>query len=259
MCAAMTYIHSFGGWVMHLPQDSALAADGVMHEGEFSTRLGLKGIPSEAETILLARDIELVRMTKCSYMAQQISAARSVEMIKAAKAEGLPVACGVSINHLLLTDEAIGNFRTFCKLTPPLRAESDRQALLEGVKDGTIDFIVSAHNPQSQEGKRVPFESAESGSISLETFLPALFLLHEQESIPLEILLSKTSPAPHRLAEGADANIVCFDDKAAWTLDVATQPLPSKTQNSALDGTTFTGKITMTLLSGEVEFNARAN
>lgn len=259
MRRAMLHVKDLQGSIDHLPQDPVLAADGVMHEGKISAELGLKGIPPEAETIMLARDLELVRMTGCLYQATQISTARSVEMIRLAKKEGLPVYCGVSINHLLLNETAIGEFRTFCKLTPPLRTEADRLALIEGVKDDTINFIVSAHNPQTQEGKRLPFEFAEYGSIGLETFLPAIFLLHQQENIPLETLLKKITSPFYKLEEGKVANIVCFDDQAEWQLDVATHPLPSKTQNSALDGTKFSGKITMTIINGEIKFNARAN
>ena len=263
MKQAMTTIADLGGVLLHQPQDPALARGGVMNEGRVSAELGLKGIPAEAETIMLARDIELVRMTGCSYIAQQLSTARAVAMVGAAKAAGLPIACSVSINHLLLNEDAIGDFRTFCKLTPPLRTEADRLALVAAVKDGTIDYIVSAHNPQSQEAKRVPFEYAEAGSIGLETFLAAIFLLHKKEApketIELDVLLKKITTAPHKLEEGGTANIVCFDDKSPWQLDVATTPLPSKTQNSALDGLEFTGKIVMAILNGEVKFNARAN
>ncbi len=259
MRQAMIYIADLGGVLVHQPQDPALAAEGLMHEGKISAELGLRGTPPEAETMMLARDLELVRMTGCPYLAQQLSTARGVEMIRAAKKEGLPVACGVSINHLLLNESAIGNFRTFCKLTPPLRSEADRQALLAGVKDGTISQIVSAHNPQSQENKRVPFEHARSGSIGLETFLSAIFLLHHREGIALEVLMKKITPAPHALMAGSCANLVCFEDGAPWTLDVAQRPLASKTQNSALDGTEFTGKIKMTILKGEVKFDARAD
>lgn len=251
MKQAMTYLTDLGATLVHQPQDPALANEGVMNEGKISAELGLRGIPAEAEIIMLARDLELVRLTGCAYIAGQLSTARGVEMMRRAKAEGLPVKAGVSINHLLLTEEAIGDFRTFCKLTPPLRTEADRQALIKGVQDGTLDKIVSAHLPQSQEGKRLPFAFAADGSLGLETFLSAIFLLAETEELELKTLLEKITPAPHALCMGAPANLVCFDDKAPWQLDVAAKPLPSKTQNSALDGITFTGKIKFTIINGE--------
>ncbi len=154
---AMTYARDFDALIMHFPEDRDLAASGVMNAGELATRLGLSGVPREAEAIALDRDISLVRMTGARYCAAPISTTLSLEIIAKAKAEGLTVSCGVTINHLTLNENDIGDYRTFLKLKPPLRREEERLALVEAVASGLIDMVFSDHNPQDVETKRLPF------------------------------------------------------------------------------------------------------
>ncbi len=157
---AMVYARDFDALIMHFAEDHDLAADGVMNEGAFASRLGLLGIPREAETIVLERDMQLVALTGARYHAALVSTAASLDIIAKAKARGLPVTCATSINHLTLNENDIGDYRTFLKLAPPLRREEDRLALVEGVASGLIDAIVSDHNPQDVEAKRLPFSEA---------------------------------------------------------------------------------------------------
>jgi dihydroorotase len=163
----LAYAKDFGVLIVHHLEDPHLAKDGVMNEGEVSTRLGLRGVPSAAETIMLERDIRLVELTGGRYHAGQISCRASLDIIRTAKLMGLPVTCGVSINHLTLNEHDIGPYRTFFKMKPPLRSEDDRRAMVEGVATGDIDVIVSAHDPRGAEGKRRPFAEAADGAVGL--------------------------------------------------------------------------------------------
>ena len=268
MRRAMNYAADMDALIMHQPLDPALAGEGMMNEGIISARLGLAGIPAAAEIVMVARDIELARMTGVKYHAAQISCAGSLALIRRAKDEGLAISCGVSMNHLLLNENAIGDWRTFCKLTPPLRTEEDRSALLEGVVNGAIDVIVSGHNPQSQETKRLPFEHAAAGAVGLETLLAGALTLHKKENIALEVLIAAMTSNPARLLglassgikKDSTADFVLCDTEQTWVLDV-TQPdaLHSQSQNAALDGRTFYGKPVATLSQGEVVFDARSD
>ncbi len=167
----LAYAKDFGALVVHHLEDPTLAPDGVMNEGEVATRLGLRGTPCAAETIMLERDIRLVELTGGRYHAGQISCRASLDIVRSAKERGLPVTCGVSINHLTLNENDIGPYRTFFKMKPPLRSEEDRRAMVEGVASGDIDVIVSAHDPRGAEGKRRPFAEAADGAVGLETLL----------------------------------------------------------------------------------------
>ncbi len=268
MRRAMDYASDMGALLMHQPLDLSLAGDGVINEGIVSARLGLAGIPAAAEIVMVARDIELARLTGVKYHAAQISCVGALDLIRRAKDEGLAITCGVSINHLLLTEEAIGDWRTFCKLIPPLRTEADRRALLEGLVDGAIDVIVSGHNPQSQETKRLPFESAADGAVGLETLLAGAISVHRQDHVALDILIRAmtVNPAkllnmtPPTLQKGGAANLTLCDLDRKWTLDVtALDALHSQSQNAALDGQTLYGKPLLTLLRGEIAFHARSD
>ena len=172
MRRAMVYARDFDALVIHYAEDGDLA-EGVMNEGEFASRLGLAGIPREAEAIILDRDIRLVNLTGARYHAALVTSSLSLEIIAKAKAAGLPVTCATSINHLTLNESDIGDYRTFLKLAPPLRHEDERRALVDGLASGLIDVIVSDHNPQDVETKRLPFAEAEDGAIGLETMLSA--------------------------------------------------------------------------------------
>ena len=169
---AMVYARDFDALIIHFAEDRDLAADGVMNEGAFASRLGLLGIPREAETIVLERDMRLVALTGARYHAACVTTADSLAIIAKAKADGLPVTCATSINHLTLNENDIGDYRTFLKLRPPLRPEADRLALVEGVASGLVDAIMSDHDPQDVEVKRLPFTEAAPGAIGLET-MPA--------------------------------------------------------------------------------------
>jgi dihydroorotase len=264
MRRALTYAGDFGALVMHHPADAHLTGAGVMNEGETATRLGLPGIPREAETVILERDIALARLTGGRYHAAQISCAASLDIIRRAKAEGLAVTCGVSINHLTLNENDIGAYRTFFKLSPPLRSENDRLAMVEGLADGTIDVIVSSHDPQDVDTKRHPFAEAADGAVGLETMLPAaLRLVHSGDVTWLTLFRAlSTRPAEilglevGRLAPGAPADLVMVDPNTPWVLDA--DDLHSRSKNSPFDGARFQGRVLRTLVAGRQVFEYAA-
>ncbi len=263
MRRALTYARDFGALVIHHVEDPDLVGDGVMNEGELATRLGLHGIPREAETVMLERDIRLVRLTGGRYHAAMISCADSVEIVRAAKAAGLAVTCGVSINNLTLNENDIGDYRTFLKLAPPLRHENDRQAVIEALADGTIDVIVSDHNPQDVETKRLPFAEAADGAVGLETLLPAALRLVHSERVALPKLLRALSTRPAeilglpggRLQKGAPADLVLFDPDAPFVLDKRT--LRSRSKNTPFDEARLEGQVSITMVAGRVVFDRR--
>ncbi|MGI9392778.1 MAG: dihydroorotase [Parvibaculales bacterium] len=237
--------------------DASLAAAGCMHEGELSLRLGLKGIPDAAELMMIDRDIRLIEQTGARYHIAQISSAKSVETLRNAKARGLKITASVSVHHLLLNEMDVQEYRSFAKLDPPLRSEEDRIALLEGVRDGTIDTIISAHMPQSEEAKRHPFEHAAYGSIGVETLLPAALSLYHEKSVPLARLIDALSTRPANilhidggsLEAGAPANIVLIDIDAPFIVD--TDKLHSKSKNAVLEGRHLQGIVEKTFLNGK--------
>jgi dihydroorotase len=176
---ALTYARDFDALIVHHTEDPDLAGEGVMNDGEFAARLGLGGVPRAAETIMLERDLRLVALTKGRYHAASLTCADSLDVLRRAKEAGLSVTASASINHLTLNELDIGPYRTFLKMTPPLRAEQDRAALVEALASGLIDVIMSDHNPQDVETKRLPFAEAAPGAIGLETMLSAgLRLVH---------------------------------------------------------------------------------
>ncbi|MCD6070603.1 MAG: dihydroorotase [Microvirga sp.] len=260
MRRALTYARDFDALIIHHVEDPDLVGQGVMNEGEFASRLGLPGIPREAETVMLERDIRLVRLTGGRYHAAMISCADSAEIVRAAKARGLPVTCGVSINHLALNENDIGDYRTFLKLSPPLRHEDDRQAMIEALADGTIDVIVSDHNPQDVENKRLPFAEAADGAVGLETLVSAALRLVHSDRISLPKLLRALSTKPAeilglpggRLAVGAPADLIVFDPDAPYVLDK--RQLKSLSKNSPFDEARLEGQVTITMVAGRVVF-----
>ena len=258
MRRAMTYAGDFDALIMHVVQDPDLAATGVMNEGEFASRLGLMGIPREAEVIMLDRDLRLVAMTNARYHAELISTTLAMDAMVRARANGLKVSCGVSINHLTLNENDIGDYRTFLKLMPPLRHEDERLSLIEGVNSGAIDVIVSDHCGQDVEDKRVPFAEAEAGAVGLETMLAAaLRLVHaEQVSLP-KILRAMTSrPAEilglpqGRLAKGAPADLICFDPDEPFVVDPS--KLHSQCRNTPFDDARLQGVVKLAMVAGQV-------
>ena len=259
---AMVYARDFDALIILFTQDPDLAAEGVMNEGEFASRLGLLGIPREAETIVLERDMQLVRLTGARYHAACVTTATSVEIIADAKAAGLPVTCSTSINHLTLNENDIGDYRTFLKLAPPLRQEADRIALCDAVASGVIDCIMSDHNPQDVEVKRLPFAEAEAGAVGIETMLPAALRLVSAGHLSLPRLLKALSTRPAeilrvpqgRLEAGAPADLIRFDPDEPFVIDPV--KLRSRCKNTPFDEARMEGRVKLTLVAGEVVFEA---
>ena len=261
MQKAMSYAANFNALIMHHAIDTNLVGEGVMNEGELAIRLGLSGIPVIAETIMIERDIRLLEATGARYHIAQISSRESIDIVRQAKDKGLPVTCGVSSNHLMLNQNDVENYRTFAKLMPPLRTEEDRQALIEAIADGTIDVIVSGHNPQGEDAKRRPFGEAEFGSIGVETLLAAGLTLHHEVKVPLTRLIEAMSTTPSRLlglsagtlSIGHPADLILIDIDAPWIVDA--DNLHSRSRNAAIEGRKVQGKVTETIVSGKTVFS----
>jgi dihydroorotase len=256
MRRALTYASDFDGLVMHYTQDDTLAAGGVMNEGLNATRLGLAGIPTEAEVIPLERDLRLVALTGGRYHAATISTAESATVIAAAKRKKLPVTAGISINHLALNENDIGRYRTFFRLSPPLRTEDDRLAMVEALNDGTIDIIVSNHDPQDVDTKRHPFSEAADGAVGLETLLAASLRLYHNGDVSLMRLIETMTIAPAKLfglpggslEPGKPADLIVVDIDEPWVLDEA--DLKSRSKNTPFEGARFQGRVLQTLVAG---------
>jgi dihydroorotase len=260
MRRALTYARDFGVVLAHEAQDPYLGSNGVMNEGLFASWLGLSGTPREAEVIPLERDMRLAALTQGAYHAAQISTAMSAEVISRAKANGLNVTSGVSINHLSLNENDIGEFRTFFRLQPPLRLEEDRLAMVEALRDGTIDIIVSAHDPQDVDTKRLPFADAAAGAIGLETMLGAALRLYHNGDVPLLRIVEAMSSAPARifgldagsLRPGSKADMTIVDLDEPWV--VKEEDLRSRSKNSCFEGARFQGRVVQTFVSGKSVF-----
>ena len=260
MRRALSYAATFDALIMQHAMDADLQSAGVMHEGELATRLGLAGIPVAAETVMIDRDLRLVELTGGRYHIAQISAADSVEAVRAAKKRGLNVSCGVSATHLMLNQNDVENYRSFAKLNPPLRREEDRLALIAGVADGTIDVIVSGHNPQDAEAKRQPFAQAAYGTVGVETLLPGLLSLHHAEGVDLATLLACVTARPATLL-GLDGGSLRVDSAADFALVDLDEPwivdadiLCSKSQNAAIDRRKVQGRVRATYVDGAQVF-----
>ncbi len=256
---AMMYARDHDLLVVQHVEEPSLAT-GVMNTGEVASRLGLAGIPAMAEVMMLERDLRLVELTGCRYHAAQISCAESIEVMRRAKAKGLPVSCGASVNHLTLNETDIGAYRTFFKLSPPLRREEDRQALVQGLADGVIDVIVSGHDPQSEDTKRLPFAEAAFGAVGLETMLSAALSLHHNKHVSLSRLSDALSQAPAkllglaqgRLAKGAPADFVLVDPDVSWKVEGA--KLASRSKNSPFERRALEGRVLETWVAGTKVF-----
>jgi dihydroorotase len=231
-----------------------------MNEGEFAARLGLLGIPKAAETVMLERDIRLVALSGGRYHAASVTCGDTLEVLRRAKDAGLNVSASASINHLTLNENDIGPYRTFLKLAPPLRAEDDRRALVEALGSGLVDVIMSDHNPQDVETKRLPFAEAAPGAIGLETMLTAgLRLVHSGE-IDLIALLRAMSTRPAELLglpggtlkSGAPADVIVVDTEVPWVLDP--DELKSKCKNTPFDEARLTGRVVRTIVSGRTVY-----
>jgi dihydroorotase len=258
---ALSYAATFDALVVQHAEDPELAKGGAMNEGALSLRLGLQGIPSLAETIVVERDMRLVETAGARYHLAQCSAADTLEIITRAKARGLPVTCGVSAAHLALNENDVANYRTFFKLSPPLRREEDRLALVEGVRAGLIDVIVSSHDPQAPETKRLPFGEAAFGAIGVETLLSvALTVLHHQAGLSLIDVLRPLTLRPAeilrlpggRLEKGRPADLVLFDSGIPFVLDA--EDLRSRTRNTPFEGQKLQGLAQRTVVGGAAMF-----
>ncbi len=260
MHRALAYAANFDALIMQHAMDADLQSAGVMNEGELATRLGLEGIPVAAETAIIDRDLRLVALTGARYHIAQISAADSVDAIRAAKAKGLPVSCSVSATHLMLNENDLETYRTFAKLNPPLRSEQDRLALIDALADGTIDVVVSGHNPQDVEAKRQPFAQAAYGTVGLETLLATLLTLHQSGGHDLLKLLASVTCRPAallnltagRLEIGAQADFALVDLEAPWSVNA--DNLLSKSQNAAVEGRQMQGIVRACHVDGRAIF-----
>ncbi|MBM3665974.1 MAG: dihydroorotase [Actinobacteria bacterium] len=261
---ALQYQRLSGGVIALHEEDPDLSGDGVMHEGEVSAVLGLAGVPAVSESTMIARDCSLALYERARIHIQHLSARASVEEVARAKAAGVEVTCEASPHHLTLTDEAVRSLDAGFKMNPPLRSEDDRQALIEGLRDGTIDCVATDHAPHAPEEKEVPFEQAAMGVTGLEK---AFAVLHTELVLPgvleLETLVERMTfggepfgiPAP-RIEPGAPANLVLIDPAKEWV--VGEDGYESRAFNSCFAGRTLTGRVLMTVAAGQVAYRRRS-
>lgn len=254
---AMTYAREFGSVIALETRDKHLGAGGVMNEGLLASWLGLSGTPRETELIPLERDLRIAGLTRAKYHAAQISVPESAEAVKIARERGANVTCAISINHLTLNENDIGEYRTFFKLSPPLRGEDDRKAMVDALARGEIDIVVSSHDPQDVDTKRLPFADAADGAIGLETMLAAALRLHHSGEVPLMRLIDALSTRPAKifgldagtLAPGAKADIALIDPDEPW---LATKDgFVSRSKNTPFEDARFTGRAVSTYVAGE--------
>jgi dihydroorotase len=262
MSRALSYARTFGLLVVQHPEEPSLAAGGAMNAGEIATRLGLSGINPVAEIIMIERDLRLVEATGARYHAAHLSTAAAVEAIRRAKQRGLPVTCDTAPPYFALNETAVGDYRTFAKISPPLRSEWDRRAIVGGLADGTIDAIASDHAPFDQDSKRLPFASAAFGIVGLETLLPLSLELYHNGHLTLLDLVRRLSLAPAtilglpagRLDEGAPADLVLFDPDKPRRIVV--DDFHSKSKNSPFDGRPVQGLVLKTIVGGRLVFDS---
>lgn len=256
----LSYAKDFGALIVHHTEDPYLSGNAAMNSGEVATRLGLPGVSRIAETIVLERDVRLVELTGGRYHAATISCEESLAVVRAAKARGLPVTCGVSINHLCLNEIDIGPYRTFFKLRPPLRREEDRVAMVRGVASGDIDVIVSSHDPQDADDKRRPFAEASDGAVGLETLLAAALRLVHAGELTLAGVLKPLTANPAKLfglpggclVKDAPADLILVDIGEPWVVDK--DRLRSRSKNTPFDESRMQGRILRTMVGGETVF-----
>jgi len=259
---ALQYAATFGFSTWLRAQDAWLAKSGVAHDGDVATRLGLPGIPAFAETIALGTLLELVRATRARVHVCRLSSAGAVEMMRAAKKEGLPVTCDVGIHHVHLCDMDLGYFDSNCRLDPPLRSQRDRDALVQGLVGGVIDCVCSDHTPVDDDGKHMPFAEAEAGATGLELLLPLTLKWGTASKLNLAATLSRITSEPARilgtasgrLAVGAPADIAIFDPQAPFR--VSAETLKSQGKNTPFIGHELQGRVRITIVAGNVVYEA---
>jgi dihydroorotase len=257
---ALSYATSFGALIAHRPEDPHLAEGGVMHEGDLAARLGLPGIPAVAELIMAERDLALAELTGGRLLLDMLSSAQTLPALKRAKGRGINAFASVNVHHLVLNEQDVDGYRTFAKLSPPLRSEDDRVALTHAVSDGLIDVIVSGHDPQQAEDKRLPFEEAAFGAVGLETLLAGALTLHHKGDVALNTLIRAMTLKPAellklptgRLTKGAPADIILIDIGAPFKLD--SDKLKSKSNNSPFDKKLLQGVVKRTFIAGRTVF-----
>jgi len=256
LARALTYARSLGALIVGHPQEPGLSKGAAVTAGKFASLRGLPHVSPLAERIAFDRDMGLVEMTGARYHADQVTVARSLPALERAKQNGLDVTAGISIHHLTLNEFDVGDYRTFFKLTPPLRSEDDRLAMVQAVADGLIDVICSLHTPADEESKRLPFEEAAPGAVGLETLLPAAMRLYHSGQLTLPQLFRAMALNPARrlglpqgrLVAGAPADLVLFDPDAPFVLDRF--KLQSKSKNTPFDGARMQGKVRATFVAG---------
>ena len=259
MRRALSYARTFDKLILQHPEEPTLAG-GVMNGGELATRLGLSGIPGAAEVIMIERDLRLVELTGGRYHASHVSTAMALDAIRQAKSKGLPVTCDTAPHYFVLNENAVGEYRTFAKVSPPLRNEDDRAAVVEAIADGTIDAIASDHAPHDQESKRLPFSAAEPGIVGLETLLALSLELYHGGKIGLLDLLAQLTTGPSdllgldagRLTKGAPADLIVFDPELPGRIDP--DSFVSKSKNSPFEGHPIEGKVLRTIVDGRTVF-----
>jgi dihydroorotase len=257
MFRLLQYASAFDLVVVSHAENAALTANAVATEGEFATRLGLPAAPAFAEAMAVARDLRLAEAAGARLHFRQVTTAESLDLIRAAKARGVRVTCGVTPGHFLLNEQAVSGYRTFARLSPPLRREDDRRAVIDGLADGTIDVIASGHDPRSQEDKRLPFADAAPGMTGAETLLALSLSLVRDGQLVLSDLLAKLTAAPARifglqggrLSAGAPADLTLFDSHAPWRIDA--DAMLASAGNTPFDGLPTEGRVIMTIKGGE--------
>ena len=256
MRRALSYARTFDKLIVQHPEEPSLASGGMMNSGERATRLGLVGIPREAEIIMIERDLRLLELSGGRLHFAHVSTGESVDLIRRAKARGLRVTCDTAPHYFALTETDVGDYRTFAKVSPPLRGEMDRRAIVEGLADGTIDAIASDHTPQDQDQKRLPFAQAAFGVIGLETLFPLTLELVHKGAMPLLKALACVTAKPAeilglplgRIAKGAPADLVAFDLDVPWQVDV--DKFKSKSKNSPFENRPVQGRPLRTIVDG---------
>ena len=259
---ALQYAATFGYPVWLRAEDKWLSREGVAHDGEMATRLGLAGIPAFTETIALASILQLVRATGARVHICRLSSAAAVDMMRAAKKEKLPVTCDVGIHYVHLSEMDLGYYDSHCRLDPPLRSQRDRDALAAGLADGTIDCAVSDHAPVDEDQKQLPFAEAEPGGTGLELLLPLALKWGAERKLPLAKSLARVTSEPARIlgvqsgriAPGAPADLVLFDPKEAWR--VVPAALKSQGKNTPFLGYELTGRVRVTIVAGKVIYTS---
>ena len=261
MSRIMNFASQSQSLIMQHAEDNILSKGGLINDGEISTRLGLQGIPSLAEKIIVERDLSFLEEYVCRYHISQVSSKKTISIIKKAKNDGKIFTAGVSINNLSLNENDIGDFKTFLKLSPPLRTENDRLSLIDGVNEGTIDVIVSDHKPEDEESKRLTFAQAATGAAGVETLLPLALELFHNKSIKLDKLIASMTSNPAKILDiekgsldvGNDADLCLLDINKPWV--VKKSELKSKSKNTPIENRKLQGQVIKTFVKGEIAFN----